>query len=44
MIGSTTEGIPARWDLMQSVARAVAGLHTPTSRVAGVADYTGPRP
>lgn len=27
MIGSTTEPIPVRWDLMQSVARAVATYH-----------------
>jgi beta-lactamase class A len=29
MIGSTTRPIPERWALMQSVARAVAGLHGP---------------
>lgn len=27
MIGSTTEGIPARWQLMQAVAKAVAANH-----------------
>lgn len=44
MIGSTTEGIPARWALMQSVSRAVAGLHTPSSEVAGTVDKRGGRP
>lgn len=29
MIGSTTVPIPTRWDLMQSVSRAVAALHRP---------------
>ena len=29
MIGSTTLPIPKRWELMQSVARAVAALHQP---------------
>jgi hypothetical protein len=27
MIGSTTVSIPERWTLMQSVSRAVAGMH-----------------
>lgn len=30
MIGMTEAGIPRRWELMQSVARAVAALHQPT--------------
>ena len=45
MIGSTTVGIPTRWELMQSVARAVAGLHNPASQVVGAVDYrAGRRP
>lgn len=43
MIGSTTAGIPTRWELMQSVARAVAGLHSPRSQVVGAADYRAVR-
>jgi beta-lactamase class A len=27
MIGSTTEAIPTRWQLMQAVAKAVAANH-----------------
>lgn len=34
MIGSTTVSIPERWDLMQAVSRAVAGLHVPQDRIA----------
>jgi beta-lactamase class A len=33
MIGSTTQPIPKRWELMQSVARAVSGLHQPQAGV-----------
>jgi beta-lactamase class A len=45
MIGSTTVSIPERWALMQSVARTVAGLHTPAAQVAGAPDYRmGRRP
>jgi len=39
MIGSTTVSIPERWQLMQSVSRSVAGMHTPGPRVAGT-DFT----
>ncbi len=36
MIGSTTETIPARWQLMQAVSRTVAQMHVPTgARYAG---------
>ena len=33
MIGETSVGIPQRWELMQAVARTVAGLHQPRSSV-----------
>ncbi|MBO9574335.1 MAG: serine hydrolase [Sphingobium sp.] len=35
MIGSTTLPIPKRWELMQSVARAVAALHQPQPGIGG---------
>ncbi len=39
MIGDTRLPIPKRWELMQSVSRAVAALHQPVSNGVVASSY-----